>query len=464
MIGEKRCYEILKSALKYAQSKKPDFVDFLLMSWDSSITRVANSQIHQNVFETEASLAVDVIHNLRIGSASTSVLTEDSIHRVVDIAFESTRHKAQLPGPLKLDQFSRGTKAGRFSDHTAALSPQDRAKIIQKLIHRGNQDGLVVSAKFHTGVGEIAVANSLETLSYTCFTDANFSSILAGAHDSAYAGTASPEVDQIDFDRFTEDLIAKCKLQNRKPQNLFTGKKAGDEVFYDVILEPAAVAEWIDFLSFAGFNGLTYQEEESFLWGKLGQKVMGENIDIWDDGSDRSGYVLPFDFEGTPKTKIPFIEKGIARNVACDGLLAAKSDGKSTGHSLGAGQRHLGAFPLHLFMRGDDQSLDYMIASSEEPTIYVTRFHYTNIADVKNVVLTGMTKDGTFLVQGGEIISPVANLRYLQSVLEALNHVEMLSDPILVHDPDVYGALMPSCTIVPALKIQKVRFIGSTDG
>lgn len=462
MIGEKQCYEILKSALKYAKSKNPDFVDFLLLGWDSSITRVANSQIHQNVSETEASLAVDVIHNLRIGSASTSVLTEDSIRRAIDVAFESTRHKAQLPGPLRLDSFSKGTKHALFSDKTAGCSPMDRAKAVQKLIQRAKSEKLIASAKFHTGAAEIAVANSIDTLAYTVFTDANMSVILTGEHDSSYGSIASADVALLDFDRFFDDLIAKCRLQNRKPIDLFKGKKAGEEVYFDVILEPPAVAEWVDFLSYTGFNGLSYHEEESFLYGKLGQKVMQENISIWDDGTDATGYLMPFDLEGTPKRLVPFIENGVAKNVAYDGLLAAKADARSTGHSLGAGQRHLGAFPLNLHVAGDDQSLDYMIASSEEPTIYVTRFHYTNIADVRHVVLTGMTKDGTFLVQGGEIVGPVTNLRYLQSVVDAFNHVDMMSDPVLVHDPDVYGALLPSASVVPAMKIQKLRFIGST--
>ena len=462
MIGEKHCYEILKSALKYAKAKKPDFVDFLLLSWDSSVTRVANSQIHQNVAETEATLAVDVIHNLRIGSASTNVLTEEAIHRAIDIAFNSTLHKAQLPGPLRLDSFSRGTKNGLFSDKTAGYTPQDRAKVIQKLIQGAKSENLITSAKFHTGTGEIAVANSLETLAYTSFTDANLSVILTGANDSAYGSIASADIVDLNFESFSENLISKCRLQNKKPVDVFAGKKPGEELYFDVILEPAAVCEWIDFLSYTGFNGLSYHEEESFLCGKLGKKVMKENITIWDDGNNPAGYVLPFDLEGTPKSPVYFVENGIARNVAYDGLLAAKANAKSTGHSLGAGQRHLGAFPLNLYVAGDDQSLDYMIASSEEPTIYVTRFHYTNIADARHVVLTGMTKDGTFLVQGGEVVAPVANLRYLQSVVEALNQVEMLSDPVLVHDPDVYGALLPSSGVVPAMKIQKVRFIGST--
>src|SRR5947207_99986 len=106
MIGEKRCFEILKSALKHAQSKKPDYVEFILFSWESSLTRVANSQIHQNVSETEAALSVEVIHNFRIGSGSTNLLNEDSIRKMIDVALSSTRHKAQLPAGLKIDQTS----------------------------------------------------------------------------------------------------------------------------------------------------------------------------------------------------------------------------------------------------------------------------------------------------------------------------------------------------------------------
>lgn len=462
MLGEKRCFDILKSALKRAHTRKPDYVEFLLFSWESYLTRVANSQIHQNVGETEASLSVEIIHNLRIGSASTNILTEDSINNAIEAAFLSTHHKAELPAGLQLGESTVGTRKGRFFERTMEYSPQDRARLLKHLIDRAQESGFMTSAKFQTGAGEIAVANSAGTLAYTHFSDANLSAILTGKYDSSYASIASPDVSGIDIEHFSEDLITKAKLQKEEPIDLFQGKNTGEEVFYDVILEPYATAEWLEFLAYAGFNGLSYHEEESFLSGKLGTKVMGENINIWDDGNDPSGYVNPFDFEGTPKSKVFFIEKGIGRNVAYDGLLAAKEKTKTTGHSMGAGQRHFGAMPLNLFMEGGDQSLDYMIASSEEPTLYITRFHYTNIADLKEVVLTGMTKDGTFLVEKGEIVRPVVNLRYLQSVVEAFRNVEMLSEPRIVHDPDGYGAMIPACTVVPAIKIKKVRFIGST--
>lgn len=462
MLGEKRCFEILKSALRHAQSKKPDYIEFLIVSWENYVTRVANSQIHQNVAETEASLAVDIIHNLRIGSASTNLMSDDSIRNTIDVALASTRHKAQLPGGLKLEQFPKGARKGNFSDKTASFSPQDRARIIKTLIDKAKSSGLTTSAKFQTGVGEVAIANSHGTLVYTHFTDANLSAILTGMHDSAYRGMASQDVAELDIEYFTDELIDKCHLQNKSPRDLFQNKKPGEEMYMDVILEPAAVAEWIEFLSFTGFNGLSYQEEDSFLCGKLGSRVMGENVTIWDDGNDPAGYLLPFDYEGTPKSKVAFIEGGIGRNVAYDGLLAAKGNTRTTGHSLGAGQRHHGAIPLNLFMEGGEHSLDYMIASSEEPTLYITRFHYTNIADLRNVVLTGTTKDGTFLVEKGEIVSPVVNLRYLQGVVDAFNRIDMLSESIRIHDPEGYGALMPSCAVVPAVRIRKMRFVGSS--
>jgi predicted Zn-dependent protease len=432
------------------------------MSWDSHLTRVANSQIHQNVSESEASLAVDIIHNLRIGSASTNILAEESLRKTIDAALDSTHHKAQLPAGLKLEQFPQGVMPGRFSDKTSSFGPEDRARWLKILIDRASSNRLITSAKFQTGAGEIAIANTMGTFVYTNFTDANVSAILTGEHDSSYGNAASQEVDEIDIEQFTEDLISKCRLQKQTPRDLFLGRKPGQEMRFDVILEPAATAEWLDFLSYTGFNGLSYLEEESFLTGRLGKKIMGDNVTIWDDGTNEAGYILPFDFEGTPKSRVTLIEKGVGLKVATDGLLASKMKTTSTGHCLGAGQRHLGAIPLNIMMEGGDQSLDFMIASSEEPTIYITRFHYTNIADRRDVVLTGMTKDGTFLVERGEIVSPVINLRYLQSVVESFNQIEMLSDPVRVHDPEGYGALIPSCTVAPALKIKNVRFIGSS--
>lgn len=462
MLGEKRCFEILKSGLQHSQNKKPDYAEFLLLTWDTYVTRVANSQIHQNVAESECYLAVDIINNLRTGSSATNILTDESIRKTVDSALDSTQHKAELPSALKLDHFPHGVMPGRFSERTASFSPEDRARWIKTLIDMASSNGLITSAKFQTGSGEIAVANSKGTLVYTSFTDANISAILTGEHDSSYAATASQEVNEINIDRFAEDLIFKSHLQKSIPRDLFADKKPGEEMKFDVILEPAAAAEWLDFLSYTGFNGLAYLEEESFLCGRMSEKVMGENVTIFDDGNNPAGYIFPFDFEGTPKKRVMFIERGIGMNVARDGLLAAKMKLESTGHSLGAGQRHNGALPLNLMMEGGDQSLDFMIASSEEPTIYVTRFHYTNIADRKEVILTGMTKDGTFLVEKGEIVCPIVNLRYLQSVVESFNQIEMLSDPVRVHDPEGYGALIPSCTVAPALKIRGVRFIGST--
>ena len=462
MLGEKRCFDILKSALKHAASRQPDYVEFLVWGWENYVTRVANSQIHQNVAESEAMLGVDVIHNLRIGSASTNLLSADSIRSAVDVAFESTRHKAQLPGGLRLEEFPKGVRKGRFFERTASFTPQDRARVIKTLIDRAGAAGLMTAAKFQTGLGEIAVASSLGTMVYTNFTDANLSAILTGRYDSSYRCMASQDVSELEIDPFADELIHKCRLQNRQPVDLFAGRKPGEELYMDVILEPAAVAEWMDFLSFTGFNGLSYLEEDSFLCGKLQQQVMGSNVTIWDDGNDPAGYVMPFDFEGTPKSKVHFIERGVARNVAFDGLLAAKANAKTTGHSLGAGQRHNGAIPLNLFMDGGEQSLDYMIASSEEPTLYVTRFHYTNIADIRKLVLTGMTKDGTFLVEKGEIAGPAANLRFHQGVVDAFNRIDMLSDPARVHDPEGYGALLPSSTVVPAVRIKNMRFVGSS--
>ncbi|MFH1624752.1 MAG: metallopeptidase TldD-related protein, partial [Pseudomonadota bacterium] len=192
-----------------------------------------------------------------------------------------------------------------------------------------------------------------------------------------------------------------------------------------------------------------------------GERIMGENITIWDDGGDLRGYVMPFDFEGTPKKKTVFIEKGVARSLAYDSHLAVKEGKETTGHALLPGMRDMGATPLNLFMEGGNSSLEEMVAASKEPTIYISRFHYNNTVNRKEALLTGMTRDGTFLVEDGEIKYPVVDLRYLQGIVEAFNHVTMLSPLSVIHDPGGYVPIMPESTVVPALKIRGLRFVGS---
>lgn len=187
--------------------------------------------------------------------------------------------------------------------------------------------------------------------------------------------------------------------------------------------------------------------------GKLGEKVTGDNITIWDDGLDPSGCPMPFDFEGIPKKKVMLIENGVARGVVYDSLTAAKEGTEPTGHSLGE-MAFIPSLPINLFMAGGNVSVEDMIASTKKG-ILVTRFHYVNVVHPVKSLITGMTRDGTFLIEDGKIVRGVKNLRFTESVLGAFSRVDALSSQKVMT-----GLLTVVC---PAIRVRGFTFTGATE-
>jgi predicted Zn-dependent protease len=207
-------------------------------------------------------------------------------------------------------------------------------------------------------------------------------------------------------------------------------------------------------ISDLGCNGKAYHEGRSFMSGKLGKKVMGENVTIWDDGLDRRGLVCPFDFEGAPKQKVEIIKNGIAKNVVYDSYQALKEGKKNTGHALPA-PSILGPLACNLFMKEGKYSKNEMKKSIKKG-IWVTRFWYTNILHHKLLNMTGMTRDGTFLIENGEIVGGLKNLRFTQSIPEAFCNIQMIGKDVKIQDSWFLG------NVVPALKIKDFNFTGVT--
>ncbi|HEY3118224.1 MAG TPA: metallopeptidase TldD-related protein, partial [Chloroflexota bacterium] len=184
------------------------------------------------------------------------------------------------------------------------------------------------------------------------------------------------------------------------------------------------------------------------------EQMVGENISLWDDGLDPAGRPMPFDFEGVPKQRVDLIERGIARGVVYDSYTAAREGKASTGHGLPAPNRQ-GPLPLHLFMaRGTADQTDLLRGIRRG--VWVTRFHYVNPVQPTKTIITGMTRDGTFLIEDGEITRPIQNMRFTQSVLDALSCVEAIGREWSVVQEDL-GA-----TCVPALRIGRFRFSSAT--
>ncbi|MBI5956821.1 MAG: TldD/PmbA family protein, partial [Chloroflexi bacterium] len=207
------------------------------------------------------------------------------------------------------------------------------------------------------------------------------------------------------------------------------------------------------FLAYLGFSALAVQEGRSFM--KLGQKVVGDNISIWDDGLSPDGLPLPFDFEGVPRQKVALIDKGLAIGLVYDSYTAGKEGKASTGHALPAPNTY-GPIPVNLWM-GTGQSDKEEMLKSTKRGIWVTRFHYTRPIHPLKVMVTGMTRDGTFLVENGEIVGPIKNLRFTQSYLEALSSVELIGAQTKLERGPMGSSR------VPALKVSRFNFSGVTE-
>ncbi|MDP3017191.1 MAG: metallopeptidase TldD-related protein, partial [Deltaproteobacteria bacterium] len=228
---------------------------------------------------------------------------------------------------------------------------------------------------------------------------------------------------------------------------------------YEVILEPYAVSELLSFLGYLGFHALAVQEGRSFFCNEFGKKLVDSGVTIYDDGLDPEGLQIPFDFEGIPKQRVTFFEEGVAKGVTYDSFTGNREGKNSTGHGLIAPNTE-GPIPINLFMQGGESSLEEMVRSVRKG-IYVTRFHYTNVVEPMKAVLTGMTRDGTFLIEEGEIKKPIKNLRFTESVLRAFSRVSAVSRARRIcSEGTVYSRRFITGVVAPAIKVDGFNFSG----
>jgi predicted Zn-dependent protease len=213
------------------------------------------------------------------------------------------------------------------------------------------------------------------------------------------------------------------------------------------------VVDITDMLGYLGFSALAVQEGRSFV--EPGRKIGSELLSIVDDGSDANGLPMSFDYEGVPKQRVPLVEAGVCRDVVYDSQTAARDGRASTGHGLPA-PNPWGPFPLNAVMAAGTTPRDELTGGLDRGLL-VTRFHYTNVVHPKLAMITGMTRDGTFLVEGGKLVGPVRNLRFTQSYLDAIAGVSAVSSSRKA----IKGFL--GAAVVPALRIDAWTFTGVTE-
>jgi predicted Zn-dependent protease len=323
---------------------------------------------------------------------------------------------------------------------------------LKRLFAKTIKAGLDAAGAFSTGLGEMAVLNSNGLRCYQPFTSASGNIVVMGDDSSGYVTFASRNVDDFDFTKLSNLALKKCR-KSKKPKEVKPGK-------FEVILEPAAVANLLEWLNFIAFGSKTLQEETSFLSGKIGEKILGDNISIYDDALDPTGVAFPFDFEGMPKQKVEFVSNGVAKGVVYDSIAGNREGKQSTGHALMPDESGEGAMPFNVYITPGQTSLEDMI-SHVENGILVTRFHYINgFLDTRRALMTGMTRDGTFLIKNGKVGKGIKNLRFTDDMLNVFSNVLEISNEA-VSIPGWWDAM--GCNRVPAMRIANFNFSGKTD-
>ena len=444
LLGERELQRMARTAMAGAAAGQ---VEVLLSSGTSALTRFANSYIHQNVAETDTSVRVRAVIGKRIGVATTDIVTDAGLKAVAERAVTLARLQQDNEDFISLPGPTRVTPVGAFSQRTADCSPEERAAAVAAICDAAVRRGLVAAGAFRTAQSEVAVANSLGVWAYHRDATADINTVVTSDTASGYAERLTLDVSEIDGEAIAEEAIGRC-LRAAEPQHLDPGD-------YDVILEEYAVADLMDYFAELAFGAQAFLEQRSFMSGRVGERVMGENVSIWDDGLAPAGVPAPFDAEGVSKERVDFVVEGVARDVVWDSYYGSQAGHVSTGHALPAGETS-GPLPMNMFMATGAVTKEEMIAATERG-ILVTRFWYTRPVHPLTVVMTGMTRDGTFLIENGRVVGPVKNLRFTQSYLEAMNQVEMIG-----RESQLLATFSGTCR-VPALKIRDWSFTGATE-
>ncbi|MFQ6101522.1 MAG: TldD/PmbA family protein [Anaerolineae bacterium] len=452
MIGRSQTETLLKRVLSLSSA---DETEVVLLGLEAQLTRFANNTIHQNVAETNRYVVVRAALGRRVGVGVTNDLTDAGLERAVETAIAVAKLQVENPDFPGLPDPVGVPEATAFDEGTAWCGPAERARDVSVVCRQAEKAGCIAAGAFRTAVHEWAVANSHGLFAYHPATEADVTTVMMTDDSSGFSADASWKVADVDVVARGEEAINKA-LRSRNPQPLEPG-------VYPVVLEPYATHDLLATLAVAaGANAV--QEGRSWMSGRQGEQLMSPLISLWDDGRNPAGWPLPFDFEGMPRQRVNIVRGGVVGDVVYDRTRAAKDGRNSTGHALPAANpfnpwlnaARLGPIPLHAFMGTGDSSLKETIAGTERG-LYVTRFWYTRTVHPREAVVTGMTRDGTFLIERGELTTPVRNLRFTQSYVQALAGTEAVGRKArrMWSDPGIRSA--------PALKLAAFHFTGATE-
>jgi predicted Zn-dependent protease len=453
----------LDGALKAARQAGASDAEASFEGQVAGITRFANSTLTQTGQIVERTIRVRVLFDGRLGTATTSAMTSTGLAEATRTAVALARTS---PRSLELEAFAAPDPQGPipmastgFSESTAAFSPGDRAGALARVFTQAARQGLSLAGTFVTSPRAVAVATAKGISAHHPFTDARLSVIATpegtgGRGASGYASYYGKDVRGCDVEALAETAI-RTAVAAKNATTISPGT-------FDVVLLPAAVAEVLEWLAITSLGARSVQDGTSLLAGRQGQRVCGEEIHLCEDPRYAHPQLvpLPFDAEGVARQRVTFLEAGIAGRPVTDAATAAQLGGKSTGHAAPLGEDLTeGPAPVHVVLGPGNATVDELLAKVDRGLL-VTRFHYVNgLLDPRRATMTGMTRDGTFLIENGRVGQAVTNLRWTESLLGAFSRVGGVGRD-LAAAPATWTRL--GTFLCPALLLRDFHFTGGS--
>jgi len=433
--------EVFDQVTRVARSLGVHDVEAIVSGSSHALTRFANNTIHQNVAERTVHLSVRAVLDGRTARASTNRVDPAGIREVVEEAVAITRLTELDPELLPLEDPSDSELVDRFDEDTAFITPEERANAVAHAIRHVEAAGQTAAGIYSTGVATFSLLNSRGIFSSYTETMARFSITAMAADSSGWAKASAFRVHDLHPQELARQAAHKAAA-SREPRELPAGR-------YTVVLEPAAVLDLVGQM-FGDFSATAIRDGRSFLNDRIGKKLFGGNITIHDDVRHPLQSGAAFDGEGVPRKRLTLVDRGVVREIAYGRQAAAQAGVAPTGHGFPL-PNEIGEAPMNIVIAGGDSTVDQMIGSTERG-ILVTRLWYIREVDPYEKIFTGMTRDGTFLIEGGAVVGGVRNFRFNQSLIELLSNVEALSAPVRASGEESFDM------VVPAMKARDFNF------
>jgi predicted Zn-dependent protease len=377
----------------------------------------------------------------RTARATTNRFDADSIRGAVQQALALARSAAPNSDLLPLNENSLISETKRFDAATAAATPQHRGRAVAEAIRIVESAGQTAAGIYSTGQSSEAIFNSRGVAAWHAETLAQFSITAMAGDSSGWAKASAVSHAAIDPVALARGASEKARLSS-DTQEIAPGR-------YTVILEPAAVLDLVGQM-FGDFSATSVNDSRSFLTDRLGTKLFGDNIHISDDVAHPLQTGVPFDGEGVPRRKLTLVDSGVPRELAYSRSSAHRAGVEPTGHGFPL-PNEIGEAPLNIVIAGGSTSIDEMIASTDRG-ILVTRLWYIREVEPYDKIMTGMTRDGTFLIEDGHVNCGLRNFRFNQGIIELLNNVEALSPSVRASGEEAFDM------VVPAMKVRNFNF------